>query len=277
MEYNSEKLRFKKGKPFFIHYREKKLMKEWALEYHDGLEVFFLVEGKCNFFIDDKMYELRPGDIALIPPGVLHKVFYDQTLPSTRYMISCDTELLPKRTGEVLLSLGCYVERIPKSLGDIEELFFKISKEQHNPDILSEELIHGYMTNLAAFILRAGETRKSTDMKSSNSVIEAAIAYLKNNYSDNISIEDAARHVSLSAEHLSRTFKSETGLGIKEYLTMYRLKQASFMLTEYPSKSISKIAYDCGFNDSNYFASCFKKTVGVTPTEFRKGLIIKKK
>ena len=157
MEYDFEKLKFEKGKPFFIHYREKKLMGEWALQYHDSLEMFFLIDGKCNFFIDDKMYELRSGDIALIPSGILHKVFYDQTVPSTRYMLYCDTSLLPKRTSEVLLSSGYYVERIPKTLGDVEDILFKMSKEYYNPDILSEELLRGYLTDLAALLFRAGE------------------------------------------------------------------------------------------------------------------------
>ncbi len=120
-----------------------------------------------------------------------------------------------------MLSSGYYVERIPKALGDVENLFFKMSKEYYNPDMLSEELIHGYMTDLAAMILRAGENRKLTDVKSGNSVVEAAFAYLKSNYSADISIEDVALYVSLSAEHLSRTFKSETGFGIKEYLTLH--------------------------------------------------------
>lgn len=272
---NTDNIRYERGKPFFAHYYEKKVMGDWDLHYHDVLEIFYLVDGVCNFFIDDKMYTLRSGDMVLIPAWTLHRAFYDNDVPISRYMIYCNTAFIPPKTGEILLSSGHYVERIPKSLGDAEDILFKIRKERLNPNLLSEELIHGYMTAFAALIYKVGEIRKSTDLEYDNSIVEAVVAYLKTNYSNDISLDDIARHVSVSNAHLSRTFKSETGFGIKEYLTMYRIKQAEFMLTEYHSKSISEIAYDCGFNDSNYFASCFKKAVGVTPTEFRKGYITK--
>lgn len=273
MKHDSENTRFELGKPFFIHYCEKKLMGDWELQYHDTLEIFFLIEGKYNFFIDDKMYELRSGDMVLIPPGTLHKAFGYENVPLTRYIVYCNTSFVPKSTSQILLSSGHYVERIPKALGDLEDLFFKLCKEYHNPDLLSDELIHGYITELAAFIMRAEKTRGSTDMKSSNSVVESVISYLKDHYAVDVSLEDVAHHVSVSTAHLSRTFKQETGLGIREYLTMYRLKQAELMLIEFPSKSISEIAYNCGFNDSNYFASSFKRNTGITPTEFRKKVL----
>ena len=273
MDSKHEEPSFKLAKPFFVHYCNKRSRNDWALEYHHSIEIFFLVEGKFNFFIDNKIYELRPGDMVLIPPDVLHKAFYLPDVPITRYMLHCDTKLLPKVTRDVLLSSDYYVGHIPKALGSVEDIFFKLNKEYLHPDILSDELILGYMTDLATLIFRSTEVRRSTDVKSSNSVVEQAIAYLKNNYSSDVNINELAQSLSLSAAHLSRTFKSETGLGIKEYLIMYRLKQAELMLIEYPSKPISEIAYDCGFNDSNYFASCFRKAVGVTPTEFRKTVI----
>ena len=91
------------------------------------------------------------------------------------------------------------------------------------------------------------------------------------NYSNNISLEDVAKEVSVSYIHLSRTFKAETGFGPNEFLNFYRLRQAKYMPLECPAKSISDIAYDCRFNDSNYFAVKFKKLFGITPTEFRHG------
>ena len=126
------------------------------------------------------------------------------------------------------------------------------------------------MTLLASIIFRSTENRKALESRGSDNVVETAVSYLKRNYSTDITVEDVANYTSLSVGHLSRAFKSETGLGVKEYLVLYRIKQAEFMLLEHPSKSISEIAYDCGFNDSNYFASCFRKTVGVTPSDFRK-------
>ena len=79
-----------------------------------------------------------------------------------------------------------------------------------------------------------------------------------------------ARMRSVSPEHLSRTFKRETGFGFNEYLTLVRLQHAELMLRDRSAKSISDIAYSCGFNDSNYFSDRFKKAYGIPPLRYRK-------
>ena len=76
--------------------------------------------------------------------------------------------------------------------------------------------------------------------------------------------------LSVSAEHLSRSFKRETGFGFKEYITLLRLKNAEELLKTRKNMSISEIAFLCGFNDSNYFSDKFKRTYGISPLNFRK-------
>ena len=87
---------------------------------------------------------------------------------------------------------------------------------------------------------------------------------------NHISLSEMAESFSVSAEHLSRMFKKETGFGFNEYVTLVRLQRAESMLKNENGKSISEIAYACGFNDSNYFSDKFKKAYGVVPSEIRK-------
>lgn len=275
MENNLGANDYNKVSPLSVSYCENVFLGKWKSAYHNVFEIYYLVDGTCNFFVDDKIYTLYSGDMLLIPPYVFHRAIYDEKKTVTRYVVSYDTTNILPKTRELLGSIGYYIERIPRSLGDAEKIFLKIWKEYSAPHLLSGELISGYITELAALIHLAEKSRKSTDVSCDNSVIELAVAYLKNNYANDISVDDVSRHVSVSKAHLSRMFKAETGLGIKEYLTVYRIKQAEFMLSEFSAKPISEIAYDCGFNDSNYFASLFKKTVGVTPTEFRKKISTK--
>ena len=73
-----------------------------------------------------------------------------------------------------------------------------------------------------------------------------------------------------SQEHLSRTFKKHTGFGFNEYLTLVRLQHAEQLLKGDEKMSISTIAYNCGFNDSNYFSDKFKKMYGTSPLKYSK-------
>ena len=74
---------------------------------------------------------------------------------------------------------------------------------------------------------------------------------------------------SVSSEHLSRTFKRETGFGFSEYLTLVRLQKAEYMLRNEPGRSVCEIAYACGFNDSNYFSDKFRRSYGHSPSKFK--------
>ena len=73
--------------------------------------------------------------------------------------------------------------------------------------------------------------------------------------------------MNVSQEHLSRTFKKDTGLGFNEYLNVYRLKRANAILTENPKSKVSQVAVRCGFGDSNYFSNTYKKMYGISPSK----------
>ena len=88
---------------------------------------------------------------------------------------------------------------------------------------------------------------------------------------NDVKLSAVARLVNVSAEHLSRIFKKETAFGFNEYLTLYRLQKAEYILANEPGRAIGEIAYSCGFNDSNYFSYKFKQRYGVSPTKARDG------
>ena len=115
-------------------------------------------------------------------------------------------------------------------------------------------------------IVRNADT--ATQPHSKNQLVENVVAYIKENYALDISLAAMAKMHFVSAEHLSRTFKRETGFGFSEYLTLVRLRQAEYLLKDRADKSISEIAYLCGFNDSNYFSDKFKKAYGVSPLKY---------
>ena len=98
--------------------------------------------------------------------------------------------------------------------------------------------------------------------------IEKIMEYINNNFTQNITLSDAAKIVSMTEVSLSRFFKLRTGKTFVDTLNDIRLGHASRMLIE-TTHSINEIAYKCGFNNMSNFNRIFKKKKDCTPKEFR--------
>ncbi len=99
-------------------------------------------------------------------------------------------------------------------------------------------------------------------------VIRNLLQSLESNYSQPYSLEDLAKRVHVSEEHLSRQFKKEVGSTLTTYIGDLRIKKAAEMLRT-TQLSISEIAMYVGYSDSNYFVKVFKKRYGMTPSAYR--------
>jgi two-component system response regulator YesN len=86
-----------------------------------------------------------------------------------------------------------------------------------------------------------------------------------------VSLESLADHMKISPQYLSRIFKEEMGINFIEFITQERLELACNLLQS-TSLSIKEIAFQCGYNDINYFDKIFKKHVGTTPANYKSGV-----
>lgn len=93
--------------------------------------------------------------------------------------------------------------------------------------------------------------------------------YLDTNYLNPISLEQLATQFALNKYTLIRQFKHYFGLTIGQYIQNKRLSLAKEKL-RYSDDTIEQIAYQCGYEDSNYFIRLFKKFEGNTPYQYRK-------
>lgn len=99
--------------------------------------------------------------------------------------------------------------------------------------------------------------------------VRRAVRYVEENYPRDLPQEEVARNVGLSPSYFSSCFKRETGKSFVEYLTEYRLEKARKLLTSSNLRTLD-VASSVGFRDPKYFARIFKKSVGVTPSRYRK-------
>ncbi len=88
-----------------------------------------------------------------------------------------------------------------------------------------------------------------------------------------LSVKDLGEHVNLSASYVCTLFKSETGQTINQYITDFRMQKAKELLED-PIYKITDISSKVGYSDGNYFGKSFKKSVGISPSEYREKMLL---
>ncbi|MFV0362397.1 MAG: response regulator [Suipraeoptans sp.] len=101
-----------------------------------------------------------------------------------------------------------------------------------------------------------------------DNVIDMAKSYIKDNFSNEITLEVLAREIGISPYYLSKLFKEIEGINYIEYITNIRMEFAKDKLMN-TDNSIKEICHESGYSNPNYFSRIFKKSVGATPSEFR--------
>ena len=238
---------------------------ESTQHYHPHYEIYFMKEGSCRYFLDDRSFDVEAGDLIFIPKGIIHRTNYTSATHS-RLLINFTEDYIPEDViGE--LDQSRFLYRSKEIARNVEEVFKKIEYEYNNTDRFSNSLLRCYAAGIFYLILRFPGTLE--EATTGNELIDSVVKYIKKNYMSDIKLSAVAKMKSVSAEHLSRTFKSCTGFGFNEYVTLLRLRKAEEMIRNEPDKTISEIAYECGFNDGNYFSYKFKKIYGISPIKLR--------
>ncbi len=106
-------------------------------------------------------------------------------------------------------------------------------------------------------------------VKEGNSLIEKINQYIYKHYSEDIGRNEIAAEFYLNPEYLSKIYKKQTGVSLKDYINEYRIKQAKVLLED-DSLKISEVASIVGFENFTYFSTTFKKYTSLTPNQYRK-------
>jgi AraC-like DNA-binding protein len=219
-----------------------------------------------RYVIENKIYEISRGDVVLIPKGTLHSTAYD-TEETERMLINFSDEFV---ADERLFS--CFKTRVislsDKKAFEFEAIFKKIMREIERDDEYSRLLARQHTTEILIMLKRREQAGRSSAAYGYPALMQRAMDFIERNAHTSISLDDVSRELSLSRSFFSRKFKEITGFGFSEYLAHVRIKRAEQMLLS-GKKSITDIAFECGFEDSSYFAATFKKIMGTTPLKYR--------
>jgi len=253
----------------FYHRTTRDRNHKTASHFHDVHEMYYLVKGSTRYFIGNEFFVLSPGDIVFAPKGVFHNTDNKQKREVERILLEFDDEFAGEDYKKYinLLAKNKHARFSPPDAVKIEEILNKIAEESLRKNEDYREMQKLYLRELLVLISRLRLRDNMSKSNSSFELIEGIMKYISENPGADLSLDSLSEKYSISPNHLSKQFKKLSGLPLSEYINISRITLAERLLKN-GNMPITRVATECGFNDSNYFAAVFKKYKGITPKKY---------
>lgn len=131
-------------------------------------------------------------------------------------------------------------------------------------DLMGIRAVEDYLWNVYALVMATEGNKESRY----SGLVQKCIKYIRQHYTENMSLEDAAAEVAVSKGYLSVLFKQETGVNFVSYLNHYRIEKSKELILNTDLK-IYEIALRVGYESPYYFSKLFKEIVGTGCKEYR--------
>jgi AraC-like DNA-binding protein len=250
---------------------------------HEFSEVVIVTGGNGMHVTGHESWQLSAGDVFVIGSGRMHeyKDLHDLTLINILFdpeKLNLQLADLPSVPGyHALFALEPvwrkrhrFNSRLRLSLGElatvqgmVDELERELAKRQPGYEFQSMALFMQIVGGLS----RAYSRTKSADSRALLRCAEA-IAHLESHFAEPVNLDQLADLAHMSKRSFIRLFQAATGNPPIARLIQLRLSFAVKLL-RHTDKTITEIAYEAGFNDSNYFARQFRKVIGLSPRTYR--------
>lgn len=257
-----------------IEYRQTK--KEWNmadLQTHDFYEIYYLIKGERNIFIEDKIFTIKENSVVIIPPFYMHKT---EGGPYKRLNLYISSDLLDENEKKFLTccasSFSFELEKNKASA--VLSLFKPYLKQQSQKDPLlkryslpfAKAFLYMLQTSNLSPVSHSQRVTKSNETESS---ILDIVAYINNHFRENITLDLLKSKFFISKNTLCKNFQQVMKCSVIEYCSAVRLNEARLLLLT-TDKSIEEISRLCGYSSANYFSLFFKSKTGIAPSDYRK-------
>ncbi|MCX6900144.1 MAG: AraC family transcriptional regulator [Verrucomicrobia bacterium] len=252
----------------------------------------FVVDGYAEYRVGRRSWHLSPGDLLLVPPGVVTAARTGNENPMRYRFIRFDFDFVgdydrrpmnslesgagryPKRTPPMPARL-----RLPRKINIRDDprvalLFDRVILETEAKEPGYELFVRASLMELIAIVHRRRskwKKRSPTRLEYPGPVREA-VAFMEARVGDRLSLAEIARAVHLSPQHFGRLFRRATGVSPLRYLMCARLRMAKVVLQQRDA-TVKQAAFTAGFDDQLYFTRVFHRIEGITPSDYRRAVL----
>lgn len=246
--------------------------------YHPEIELVYISNGKGKRQVGLDLSNYSNGDLVLIGSNVPHTGFTDYFDNERKEVV---IQFKPDFLGNSLLNVFEF-KKIQKLLELSKRGIVFSGKTKKNVGISMLGLQYESNFQQLLTLLRILENLSNSDEYkllnnkefSKHSIIEnerinKVFNYIKNNYKEKICLNEASNLIFMTEPSFCRYFKKHTDKTFTKFVNDYRINNALKLLAQ-SDKDIKNICYECGFNNFSHFNRLFKKTIKITPSEYRK-------
>lgn len=264
---------------------------DWGLDWHrnEGIELTFLERGGIDFAVDRRTAHLRPGDLTVTRPWQQHRLGNPNIGAGRLHWLILDVGVrrphqpwqwpswlvLTKPDLQELTKILRHNERpVWRATPEVRHCFQRIAAAVETAAISRLAALLNELFVLVLEMLRQQRVTLDESLASTERTVELFWTDLQHNL-DHLgapwTVETMARQCGLGVTHFIHHSKQLTNTTPIAHLNHCRLEAAAALLKKEPSRSITDIAFACGFTSSQYFATQFRRQFGSTPRAYRQG------
>jgi len=253
---------------FYKHEISENLFKNtYSMHTHNTYECIFFIEGDAAHVIEDRKYELSPGDLILIRPFQYHLIQINSPTRYERYDILFDAK---KHGVESVLALPEEAEVLHLAgNGIVEDLFHKCDLYRKSSDPETFEKILSHLLSELFYLIPLLPKQVSQNRETLSPLISKALRYMNEHLCTLSGIREIADALFVSESYLFRLFQKELHQTPKKYVLEKRLLLAQQMLQA--KKRPSDVSEACGFSDYSSFYRNYRSFFGIAPSQNQKG------
>lgn len=232
---------------------------------HKSIETVYVLKNDIKITINDRIYLLRKGELAFIPPYAVHSFSPDNTAIT-------QVNTLPTGYSEIYMqALGGRhpTTQIIKDKTIAEDMAWHLRKIAKNPSDIMKTGIYNYC--LAEFLDNVEKCDMSKNGKEFRvDLFYKILLFIDENYNKKITLGELAKNFGYSKFYFSCLFNENMHTSLKSYINNVRISKSIELLK---SNSTTKTASLVGYSNLQSFFLNFKKINNCTPKEYMKGII----